>query len=426
MATQNVAINTAPTQSAVEWQKTFNLSNGVLVRAATLGNNKFSGVDVLNVICVIAAHINGLTRKTWVSPRTVAAETGLRPKVAEAIIAHAVANGILQPGTWQGKPTLAFISNDKDSGGYRFISLQWWIENAALGKSRGLLQHLLALADGNRRFSANVRKELAPRLGVSYGTLYRLLAPLVTREMVRTRQHGRRATQFEMPCVPRKRPQGVTRSPQGVTSDSQGVTSSPSEPAPDAAFRTEGYVLQVNEVQDTEPKSKTGFGEHDVRSPKTGDAHPRPIPPIREEWLHITGLGLLHSSARALPPLTPDEYGECWHIIKHRTRETKLDGPPLRMARVSGVLRVAKSEGFLRHQDDYGYFDDNLRQLAEAHVSQHGPHITNKQGFRMICDALRGVLGYDEQDSMLGTMGPEADLPNCPRAVYSETHGGVM
>jgi hypothetical protein len=113
-----------------------------------------------------------------------------------------------------------------------------------------------------------------------------------------------------------------------------------------------------------------------------------------------------------------DEFRDCWSIINNRCDRLKINGPPLRRQRVNAVLGVAKSEGFLSREDDLDNFDTALRQLAEPHV-----RITAKQGFRMICDALREVLGYND-DAMLGTMGPGADFPDCPRAVYAATHGG--
>jgi hypothetical protein len=243
--------------------KHFQLPNGVFDRAASLGTRgKFSGNDVVNVICAVAAHINARTGKTYVSSGTVAIETDLPPKIVEAIITRAEDSGILQPGTWNGKTTHSFIPHDADGDGYRLVNLQWWNENAALGKSRGLLQHLLAIADGKRRFTAKV-KELLPILGLSRTEFYRLLAPLKGCDLVRTRQQGRHATEFEMPCVPRKKqPQGVPAEARGVPTESRGVPrmprgvpTDPPEPAPVAAFGTEGLrssrVTQCNVTRST-------------------------------------------------------------------------------------------------------------------------------------------------------------------------------
>jgi hypothetical protein len=130
-----------------------------------------------------------------------------------------------------------------------------------------------------------------------------------------------------------------------------------------------------------------------------------------------------HSRAKALPPLTPEEFADCWSIIQNGCRGLVLDGPPLESRRVNGLLKLAKAEGFLRHDLDLDDFDVLLREFADAHVQRRGVSITAKQVSGLISDALREVLGYDDDNSMLGRMGPEADLPDCPRAVYARTHG---
>ncbi len=132
-----------------------------------------------------------------------------------------------------------------------------------------------------------------------------------------------------------------------------------------------------------------------------------------------------HSRAKALPPLTPEEFADCWASIQNRCRGLVLSGPPLASRRVNGLLKLAKDEGFLRRDVDLDDFDVFLREFADAHVQRHGVSITDKQVSGLISDALREVLGHDD-DSMLGRMGPESDFPGCPRAVYARTHGGVM
>ncbi len=258
----------------------FQLPNGVFDHAARLGaKGKFSGGDVVNVICAFAAHVNARTGNTYVLPRTVASETDLPVKVVEAIIACTEAAGILQPGRWNGKTTQSFIPHDGDGGGYRLVNLQWWNENAALGKSRGLLQHLLAIADGKSRFTANVNRDLLPQLGLSRAGFYRLLAPLKNCDLVRTRQQGR-ATEIEMPCVPRKkRPQSISAAPQCVSQPTpcvsrptRCVSTDPPEPLPVAACGTEGYALQGYEVQEVQEQETRSTPE--ARRAKTGACEP--------------------------------------------------------------------------------------------------------------------------------------------------------
>lgn len=157
---------------------------------------------------------------------------------------------------------------------------------------------------------------------------------------------------------------------------------------------------------------------------------PPRVPPVEEQPSPITCEPRRHSNAKALPPLTHDEYDECWAIIDHRLRELKPDGPPLAKRRVNGILRLAKSNGFLSDYDpdlclELDEFDNSLRQFADAYVWDYGVSITAEEGLKLIVHALRDVMGYDD-DSLMGTMGPDADFPNCPRAVYAETHGGVM
>lgn len=133
-----------------------------------------------------------------------------------------------------------------------------------------------------------------------------------------------------------------------------------------------------------------------------------------------------HSRAKALPPLKPGEFAACWCVIQNRCRGLVIRGQPLESRRVNGLLKLAKDEGFLRGDVDLDDFDVFLREFADAHVQRHGVSITDKQMSGLISDALREVLGHDEDDSVLGRMGPESDFPGCPRAVYARTHGGVM
>jgi len=183
--------------------------------------------------------------------------------------------------------------------------------------------------------------------------------------------------------------------------------------------------------QNTMPVASAPFGFRELINDMLESPNP-PRPPLPDQTRTVDGQWTLpapapqgeprrHPRTQSLPPppLPPDEFLDCWSIINNRCGRLNLDGPPLRRQRVNAVLCVAKSEGFLNREDDLDNFDTVLRQLAEQHV-----RIKAKQGFRMICDALREVLGYDD-DAMLGTMGPEADFPDCPRAVYVATHGEV-
>lgn len=206
----------------------FQLPNGVFDHAARLGaKGKFSGGDVVNVICAFAAHVNARTGNTYVLPRTVASETDLPVKVVEAIIACTEAAGILQPGRWNGKTTQSFIPHDGDGGGYRLVNLQWWNENAALGKSRGLLQHLLAIADGKSRFTANVNRRLLPQFGLSRAGFYRLLAPLKLRPgqdpAAGTRDRDRDALRAKEETAAKY----LSRPPMCLTADAMCLTTDP-------------------------------------------------------------------------------------------------------------------------------------------------------------------------------------------------------
>jgi hypothetical protein len=133
------------------------------------------------------------------------------------------------------------------------------------------------------------------------------------------------------------------------------------------------------------------------------------------------------SRAKALPPLTPEEFADCWAIIRNRCRGLVIRGQPLESRCVNGLLKLAKDEGFLRRDVDLDDFDVFLREFADAHVQRRGVSITDKQVSGLVSDALREVLGHDDDSgNMLGRMGPESDFPGCPRAVYARTHGGVM
>src|ERR1035437_1381868 len=276
MATQNVATIPSRTQSAVDPQHSstyFNLPNNVIARASRLGiDKKFSGIDVVNVIDVIANHANiHFGGRAWVSPRTIAAESGLREHIVTAIIAHAEANGILERGTWQGKTTGQFIPNDGGPPGHRVMSVESWAANADLGKSRGLEHCLLALADGHRRFITNVQKDLAPQLGVSDATLYRMLKPLVDRGRVKTKQHGR-ATEFEMLEITRKRKAtSVSAKPLCVSCPPSCVSAGSANSLTGMAFGTEGLVLQGH-VEQGHVKSKQDPTQDERRAEKRADA----------------------------------------------------------------------------------------------------------------------------------------------------------
>jgi hypothetical protein len=132
-----------------------------------------------------------------------------------------------------------------------------------------------------------------------------------------------------------------------------------------------------------------------------------------------------HSRAKALPPLTPEEFADCWSVIRNRCRGLVIRGQPLESRRVNGLLKLAKDEGFLRRDVDLDDFDVFLREFAHAHIERRGVSITAKQVSGLISDSLREVLGHDDDDSMMGRMGPESDFPGCPRAVYARTHGGA-
>lgn len=199
MASRNL-INDFETSQLVS--SYFTLPNNVISHAAKLGTKTFCGNDVVNVICVIANHINVRVGKAWPSIDTIIRES--RVPEAAAIIDRAVASGLLERVTWNKRTAYSFLSSDGPTPGYRAMSVEWWAAHVHLGKSRGFLQQLLAVANGHHRFTVNVKKDLLIQLGVSRAGFYRLLAALVECGKVRTLQQGR-ATEFEMLDVPRKK-----------------------------------------------------------------------------------------------------------------------------------------------------------------------------------------------------------------------------